>query len=269
MKKVKGFALMAKVVMMVVFVLLITRCGSPKQDPPSDHDPQAPDHVVFVVQDRSGSVERSETEISVQKSFLTKYLQQHFEKPTDIILMGLHTYSGSSVNHRLIPYKTTQKVQEEYVSETDKLLQESSEKMEIRKQQKKMESQLFRALFEEKSEPSSQTAILELLPQISKLSATYASVDIVFLSDMYQESGLRDFDKPSPKTKAVAIEMADADTKEMKRQFSVQEDMLKKVHSIEVLVPSGNDSKMITVPDYWEKVFRNFGYQNPVNWSSR
>ncbi|MCW3159690.1 hypothetical protein [Chryseobacterium oryctis] len=226
-------------------------------------------NALVVLQDESSSVQKNDdTQISTQKLFLKKYLNQHFKAQTDILILKVNSFSGASTNHEVIPYNLPITDSETY-SESEELLQESAQQQEEFQQKIKMEKKLFKILFSDKVQPSSQTAILEVLTQFERLTKPYNSVEIIFLSDMMQESSMRNFSKNLPEGKQQAENFANEDSKKLQIHFSLPDKTFQKVQRITVLVPSGNDSKMVNLPHYWEKLFQNFGFRDTVEWNNK
>lgn len=229
--------------------------------------------VMVILNDRSASINNDATDIANQKRWLTKYLNDSLQAQSDIIIMNINSNSASAVNHQNILWdfrNTTPDGGEGSISDTDKMLKESAKVISDRKQMKAIKKQILEKLYaDEIGNRSQHTQIIELVPELDKLTKAYNEISIVFISDMFQESSVRNFRFTPILSREQAEEMAEEDFKKLSKQYSLPDDVLSRVHEIQVLVPSKTDAaKLVTTPYYFSKFYALFGFKNTIKWAS-
>jgi len=227
--------------------------------------------VLVVIKDRSGSIQERSSDKEEQRQWMKRYLHDHYEPETDLVLLYINSSSNSSINSTRFNWKySDEKPAEEYRSETDQLLDESNKENNNRIQGKKLQSLLLKKLFDESSAAASnQTQILALIPQLDRLTKSYHSVSILMISDMIEESSFRNFSSNPPTSKSNAESMAVKDAQKIRTLFQLTNNPLSKVQSISVLVPARvNPESLTIVPYYFEQLFAEFGYKSAISWSS-
>ena len=227
--------------------------------------------VLVIIKDQSGSIQERSSDKEGQRKWMKRYLHDHYEPETDLVLLYINSSSNSSINQTCFNWKySDEKLVEEYRSETDQLLDESTKENNNRIQEKKLQSLLLKKLFDEPSAAASnQTQILALLPQLDRLTKSYQTVSILMISDMIEESSFRNFSSNPPKTKQHAESMAFKDAEKIRTSFQLKTNPLSKTQSISVLVPARiNPESLTVVPYYFEQLFAEFGYKSTISWSS-
>ncbi len=256
-----------KTVLLSALTAVLFGCGTSSGEAESPQQKNA----LIIIKDLSGSVQQDSVEVQKEFQWIRSYLMDHRE-PQDILLLSLTDASVSAVNCLTFEWKQDPKQEEEgYVSETDKMLKEQSEKSSDRSQSKKLEAMLFKSLLDlDRKERSAETHIIEIMPQIDRIMKRgYGSADVLILSDGIQESGLRSFSKHPPATKQEAEAMASADSKKMRSSFTLGENVLEKTRSVTVLVPASSKRKDLTiVPYYYTTYFAAFGFRSDIRWHS-
>lgn len=263
------FTKQCKKVLLLFILLLISSCHLFEQDKKSDS--QQIKKCLVVVKDQSASVSESAEDIEKQKLWIKKYLNEHFSPESDIIVLMVNSSSSSPVNHKEILWKNTQSEKtDQYKSETDQMLEENKQEMNNLLQFKRNQKRLLELVFNpEDSQKSNQTQIIELLPHFERISKSYSSLDILLLTDAFQESQIRDFSQMSPVSKAQAEQFAVGDYKKVLKAFGLPNNVLKKTQSIQVLVPPKTNSELlVNIPYYYEAFFFRFGYKKPIKWDS-
>lgn len=226
---------------------------------------------LIVVRDESASIEEDATDVEKQTLWVKNYLHDNFQEETDIFLLSVNSNSNSAINHQSLKWKKSdEKSVTDYESETDKLLNESQQSMENRFQIKKLQKQLLDKLFNTNDlVKSNQTQIIELLPQIDRLTRNFTEIKILLITDGFQESNLRNFGITYPNSKKRAEEFAQTDAKKMMKLFGLNNSVLKNVSSIKVLVPPKTDAqKLETTPYYFKQFFSCFAYTGDIDWTS-
>lgn len=226
---------------------------------------------LVIVKDESASIEEDASDIEKQKLWIKNYLHVNFQEETDILLLSVNANSNSAINHQNLMWKkSADKSVTVYESETDQLLYESKKSMENRFQIKKLQKQLLDKLFNKTDVvKSNQTQIIELLPQIDRLTKNHTEIKILLLTDGFQESSLRSFGVTYPNSKKRAEEFAKADAKKIINLFGINNSVLKNVNSIQVLVPpKTNAQKLEITPYYFKQFFSCFAYTGDIEWTS-
>ncbi len=264
-----GFTKQCKKVLGLLILLLMGSCNMFEHDKKSYS--QQLKKCLVVVKDQSASVSESAEDIDNQKLWIKKYLKEYFSPESDIIVLMVNSSSSSPVNHKEILWKNTQSEKtDQYKSETDQMLEENKFKMDNLLQFKRNQKRLLELLFSlDNSQRSNQTQIIELLPHFERISKSYSSLDILMLTDAFQESQIRDFGQMSPVSKAQAEQFALVDYQKVLKAFGLPNNVLKKTQSIQVLVPPKTSPEtLINIPYYYQEFFSKFGYSNTVNWAS-
>ena len=273
MKTINGFLSNAQNTMNKTY-FLIALCGllltgiscHKKQE---DHLPQEKSAII-VVQDLSMSLNPSSTEITQERKFVTKYLEERMSPNTDLMVFYANATSNSAVNNFTIEWKASEKASSGYQSRSDKMLQESAMESENEEQKSAMIGKLCKKLFDEMpKQKSSQTEIIELIAEFEKLNGQYSNIKVLFISDMVQSSNLSNWDSDFPKDKKDAESKAQTDTEKLKKEFGLSDSALSKVSKISVLIPASVDRQKTITPQYfYHKLFGNLGYSKPIEWKS-
>lgn len=256
-----------KLIVALCSTILLTSCDELSGE--NSTTPQTTKQCFIVIKDQSASVQDNASDIEKQKLWVKRYLHDNFVPESDLLLLYVNSASNSSMSHSLFEWKYTENTSEdEYQSETDKMLAENSKMLSDRSQAQKIQKSLLEKLFDPNVQRSNQTLIIELMPELERLTKKFESVKILFLSDLIQESSIRTFSS-LPTSKQQAEHWATIDSKTIKTSFSLNGKVLSKVRSIEVLVPPGTEpQKLVYPPYYFQQFFADFGYNNEIIWSS-
>jgi hypothetical protein len=228
----------------------------------------ATESVIAIAKDQSQSVKADFATTTVQQK-LHYYLEEHCTEPNDLLLTHVHSYSNAATNHQLIswkPYKDAPGAND------DKEMEAFQKKSWAKQQIKKMEQQIFSFVTDNNNgETYNETVILELLPKLYEQTNRYKQVQLLFLSDMIQESPLVNFTKRRfPfSSKQVAVETAGQDAQLLQQQFHLPDNAFDHVTSITVFVPANApQNKLVFMDDYWGALFEKFGYKGAISWKS-
>jgi hypothetical protein len=237
----------------------------------SDTHANQPKKCLIVIKDESASINESEDNKQKQSIWIKRHLKDNFSAGTDILILSVNSASNSAINHQyLLWQKDENQSESEYQSDTDKLLNDSKKATNDRLQLRKLQKQLLEKLFNQSNlVKSNQTQIIELLPQIDKLTREYDQTQMLLLTDAFQESSIRNFNATYPKTKNKAEEFAEADSQKITKLFDVQNDVLKKVISIHFLVPPGTNSQSLVITQYYfQEFFKQYGFSDDIKWET-
>ncbi|MDD2986122.1 hypothetical protein [Flavobacterium sp.] len=265
----KGISQNVQLICGFICLLLVSSCDLFESDAKKKH-PQLKKCLV-IIKDESASISQTETDNQKQRLWLKKYLHQHYEPQEDILVLFINASSSSAVNHKELLWKKSKEQQaDEYLSETDQMLKQSQKEMDNNLQFKRNQKQLLELLFDNKTKvPSHQTQIIELMPQLERITKGYDKVELLLITDAFQESPIRDFSKNMPASKAQAEQFAREDFLKISKQFSVNPNLLMNFELIQVLVPpKTNPQTLVNIPYYFDEFFAKFGYSQSVNWAS-
>jgi len=257
-----------KAVFFLLTLLSLTGCDQSSADQPMEDRSRK---VLVLINDQSASIQQDSVELQHQQLCVKRYLHAHGEPNMDLLLLNVNSNSGSAVNHFLLSWKNSQQQHSgEYRSDTDKMLDESAKASSDNLQVKKLQRQLLDELLAQQgSTRSNQTEILELIPELARLTSDYQSVYILFLSDMISESNLRDFRSRLPSSKNQAEKMALQDAQAIQKSFGLTSKPLAKVTSIDVLVPRSADQRpLVLLPFYYQQFCSEFGFSGQIGWAS-
>ncbi len=251
--------------LVLAFSLLLLSCNK-KQESNSQHEKS----VIIVVQDLSMSMKPSSSEITQERKFVTKYVEERMSPNTDLMVLYSNSTSNSVTNNFKIEWQVSEKASSGYQSKSTKMLEESAMESENEEQKSAMINKICKKLFDEMpKQRSSQTEIIELMAEFEKLNGQYSNITILFISDMVQSSSLANWDSDFPKNKNDAENKAQTDTEKLKKTFGLSDAALSKVTQIFVLIPASVDRQKTITPQYfYSKLFGNFGYSKPIEWNS-
>lgn len=224
--------------------------------------------LVILIKDRSTSIQSTEKVHTAEQRIVKQTLQKHVKAHTDIALVQINAYSADHTNTDWIHYVAPKQPNNNRVrSEKEEALQENLYKGKVQRVLKKMIRKSMNTLYKKNYAKSNQTAILEVLSPINELSKNYDKVHLIFISDMIQESPLRNFTSqkwPMP-SKAYATSLAQKDgTLLTQRKLEIE---LSKVITIKVIVPENtNPANLVNMPFYWQELFKSKGYLKNISW---
>lgn len=212
-----------------------------------------PTQVVFVINDESASISWDQKTKTVRDQYLKKTLYKQLQPPADIIYMAIHSKSNAASNQRVIAYE--------------------EESMDTDPEQQKLQSisqvlSYFESPMSRNSEQQS-SEIIELTAEIVRLSSSsssYESVSLCYVGDLEQESSFRNFRKTPLSDKRTAERMAKDDAMKLTQEYGFSKSALKKVISIEMLLPPDNLG-MENLQHYYDAFFKTLGYKNTVHWT--
>ncbi|MDI1254561.1 MAG: hypothetical protein PSV16_00545 [Flavobacterium sp.] len=222
--------------------------------------------LLIIVTDRSASIKVSSVPNPQEIKILKTYFNKNLKPKTDVLLMNVDSHSGSPVNNEFIYFKQAKKGQTGFQSDEDKVLEKNLQDMEDRKQVKKMQAIILKKILSN-HQASNNTYLIDILPKISEHSKPYSRVYILFISDMLEDSSrirVKSFvNKKSAESKG-AIEVM-----KLIEDYGLNSDALKKVQSVNVLVPANtNPETIINVDYFWQIIFSRLGYRNKVEWQT-
>lgn len=226
---------------------------------------------LVIVKDRSASIVESDSDVEKQKIWIKRYLKEHFSPPMDFVVLDINSSSSSAVNkNELIWEEQKEEQSTDYQSESDQMLSDNKEEMDNVLQLKRNQKKLLKILFDDQSNSgSNQTQIIEIMPQLGRISKAYDKMHLLLLTDAKQESQIRNFSRSYPASKAQAEQFARADFQKVLKSYSLHPNVLRKVESIQVLVPpKTNQETLVTIPYYFEEFFSKFGYTQTIDWAS-
>ncbi|MCF2221015.1 hypothetical protein H9Q08_17150 [Chryseobacterium sp. PS-8] len=274
MKTINGFLSNTQNVMNKTYFLLAV-CGlllmciscHKKQE---NNSQQEKKEAIIVVQDLSMSLNPSSSEITQERKFVTKFLEEGMSPNMDLMVFYANATSNSVTNNFKVEWKVSEKESTGYQSKSDKMLEESAMESENEEQKSAMIGKLCKKLFDEMpKQKSSQTEIIELIAEFEKLNGQYSNIKVLFISDMVQSSNLSNWDSDFPKDKKDAESKAQRDTEKLKKVFGISDSALSKVSKISVLIPASVDRQKTITPQYfYHKLFGNLGYSKPIEWKS-
>lgn len=235
-----------------------------------ENNSQQEKSVIVVVQDLSMSMNPSSAEIAQERKFVSRFLEKEMNSNSDLMVLYSNSTSNSVTNNFKIELQVTEKASSGYQSKSAKMLEESAMESENEEQKSAMINKLCKKLFDEMpKQKSSQTEIIELLAEFEKLNGQYSNIKVLFISDMVQSSNLSNWDSDFPKDKKDAENKAQIDTEKLKKVFGLSDSALSKVSQISVLIPDSVDRQKTIIPQYfYNKLFGNFGYTQPIGWNS-
>lgn len=237
------------VFVLLSFYLLVTSC-SYFQEKPSTSEPK---QVAFVINDESASISWDQKSKTIREQYLKKTLYKQLQPPTDIIYMAIHSKSNAASNQRMIAW-------EEESVDTDP---EQQKLQSISQVLSYFESPMSRNSEQQSSE------IIELTAEIVRLSSSsssYKSVSLCYVGDLEQESLFRNFRKTPLSDKRTAQRMAKDDAQKLCQEYGLNRSALKKVISIEMLLPP-NNLGMENLQHYYDAFFKTLGYKYTVHWT--
>lgn len=237
--------------MKTVFTLLslclfITSCSYFQEKPTSSE----PTRVVFVINDESASISWNQNTQMVRNQYLKKTLYKQVEPRADIIYMAIHSKSNAASNQRRIAW-------EEESGDNDPEQQKLQTISQV--------LSFFEKPMSERSDRQS-SEIIELIPEIVRLSEQYDSVSLCFIGDMQQESSFRNFQKSPLTDKRTAQRMAKEDAQKLCQEYDFSRSALNKVISIEMLLPP-DELGMENLQHYYDAFFKTMGYKNTIHWT--
>lgn len=260
---------MFKKVILVSLGVLVTSCNLFNAE---DKTLKSEKSVIIIISDASRSIKLTDTEFEKEKVWLKKYFHSNFTAQSDVVLMSIDNSSGSSLNDKEFLWRYPKaKQQDEYKSETDKIMQvsqiQSDNMIQIAQTQKMILQELENQFH---SEATNQSKIIEIMPQLEVVikKGKYDSSKIIFISDMCQSSNKRTFNSQSLQSKQKAEQYALGDAKAIAKEFSLSQIMLQKVSSITILVPTQANDTYEVLPFYYEEFYSYFGYKKPIIWES-
>lgn len=233
-------------IILSIICLVLVSCSYFQQKPHSSEPTQA----VFVINDESASISWDKKTENIRAQYMKKILYKQILPPADVIYMAIHSKSNSASNQRLIPW-------EEGVVDTDS------------EQQKLQSISQVLSYFESPMSGNSEqqsSEIIELTAEIVRLSDSYQSVSLCFVGDLVQESSFRNFQKTPLFDKRTAQLMAKDDAQKLSQEYGFNKSALKKVISIEMLLPPDNLG-MENLQHYYDAFFKTLGYKNTVRWT--
>lgn len=233
-------------IILSIICLVLVSCSYFQQKPHSSEPTQA----VFVINDESASISWDKKTENVRAQYMKKILYKQILPPADVIYMAIHSKSNSASNQRLITWEEeptgTEPEQQKLQIITNVLSYFDTPMSEVSEQQ--------------------SSEIIELTAEIIRLSGQYNSVTLCFVGDMLQESSFRNFQKTPLTNKETAEQMAKEDAQKLCLEYSFNRSALKKVISIEILLPPGNLG-MENLQHYYGAFFRRLGYKNTIHWT--
>lgn len=253
------------VVCSIVFILVSTGCRFLEEKP---QDIRTEKNLIVIVKDRSESIQTNRRTVKAEKRMLQQQLQQQVTPHTDIALLEVNSHSGARTNARWVRYVAPKKHTSHRVqSQKEEALQESMYHNKERRVLKKMVRKALGHVYDVSETASSQTALLEVLFPMSEIAKAYDTVQVIFVSDMIQESAFQNFTQqqwPMP-SKSYAMTLAKKDAEKLTQQgFTID---LSKFKRITILVPAQANSRyFVNMPFYWDTLFQTQHYQNTVSW---
>lgn len=258
------------IVFLVFIVSLFSACNSSD----SQKVESAPvKRLVILIKDDSSSRQQTASQKRKEKDHIKRLLRRSLIPHTDIALMRVNSYSADRTNTRWIRYVapkrvTTNRVLTEKQQELNEVMYATKQKSVLKRMTRKAIKELY-----VDAKPSQQTAIIELFQDLVAPLCTsdeYAQISIVVLSDMIQESKLRDFTKPRKywpmPSKEFAISLAKKDVQFFKDKGALPD--FSKVHYIEFYGSTDPDNSKYytTMPFYWDQYFDSCGYKGRIVW---
>lgn len=237
---------MKTVVVLLSFCFLVTSC-SYFQEKPSTSEPK---QVAFVINDESASISWDQNTKIVRDQYLKRTLYKQLEPPSDIIYTAIHSKTNTPSNQRTIAW--------------------GEESGDFDPEQQKLQSisqvlSYFESPMSVNSEQQS-SEIIELTAEIVRLSSSYESASLCYVGDLVQESSFRNFRKTPLSDKRTAQRMAKDDAQKLCQEYGLNRSALKKVISIEMLLPP-NNLGMENLQHYYSTFFRSLGFKNTVHWT--
>lgn len=224
--------------------------------------------VLVFIRDASQSVRMDADEKTQLEKWLKQYFLEALEPNTDVLLMSVNENSNSVANHQFFRWTfDKQQSADEYKSETDKLMDESMKESEDQTQKITLMVSLLKSLRKDSLANANRSLIIEMIPEILRLTKDYSSLRIVYYSDMIQE-GERSFIKTPLRSKSIAESYGKEDANELINQFGIQTQGLKKVKSIQVLLPSNVNPKTLNnIQFYYTSFFRSLKCNVEPEWN--
>lgn len=226
--------------------------------------------LLVFFKDQSASVKTDSTSRETTIKWVKAYLNDYLQPNTDVLVTAIDNYSSvTTTNHDYFlwvssPKEDNTQVKSEEELQLEQLEQNTKSKSKIREIKNAVIEKLFKVNTTE--ERANQTAILETIPYLAKLD--YTSIRIVYLCDLVQESGRRDFTKtswPMP-SKEFAQNLAKQDARILIKEFNIQNGF-EKVKSISVLIPqSASKAHLNNLNHYWDVLFLKLGFRHEVQY---
>lgn len=236
-----------------------------------DKPPKIQKSVLVIINDVSGSIKLTDAEIEKEQVWLKKYWHSNFKPQSDVALLSVNSTSNSALNIKWFKWQFSEnKSAEEFQSETEKIMEASNEENDNLIQKAQIQKQVLEELkVQSQSNGANQSEIIELTPLLAKaIEKYYTSVQIVYLSDMCQNSSKVTFNSHTLQSKQRAEQYARVHAKEITKEFSLKGNILEKVTSITILVPIQTNDTYEVLPFFYQEFFGCFGYKKPVIWES-
>lgn len=226
-------------------------------------------NVLIFIRDASQSVTMDSEEKAQLEKWLKQYFLQKLEPNTDVLLMSVNENGNSVANHEFFKWQfDQQQSSEEYKSEADKLMEESMKESSHQTQKIVLLTSLLKTLEEDNLANAKRSQIIEMVPEILRLTKDYKTLKIIYYSDMIQE-GERSFIKTPLLSKSVAESYAKEDATRLKKEYDLPVGGLQKVKSVQVLLPPLNNPKIAqNIQYYFNMFFNELNYQSEVEWEN-
>ncbi len=220
-------------------------------------------NVIILVRDVSASI-KSDTETT--SNFLKLFLKKQLKPQTDIVVMNANSTSNAPTNQQVFYYINSYKKPVGFQSDANKILEDSRKSTAQRNDMKLLVSKVENCL----SQPiasSSKTYILDLMPKIASYCQSYKTVQLIFVSDLLEDSNRIVLNYFS--SKAIAELTAKKAIGKLMTDYNLNRSVFSKVSSITILVPQNvNQNRLINLDFFWQKAFSELGFKHTVSWQS-
>lgn len=230
----------------------------------------SPKSLMVIVNDVSKSIHLTDTAVEHQTLWLKKYFSKNLRSQSDVVLLAINSASSSQLNTKWLYSKSPEnKKSDDFQSETDSILEASNREYDNRIQKIQLQNLILATLKNQSQHNSAdQSEIIELMPLLQHCIKNYNTVNILFISDLYQSSSRRCFNSQMLLSKSVAEEYGLKDAKAMAYEYSLPSALLSQVHSITILVPTKANDTYEILPFYYEAFYGFYGFKKPLVWEA-